>query len=254
MEDDLSLSGANTEQRVLVVIMNSMRDFRAIAEQGWYRIPVKRAPRQLAADYLAFYQTAAFPDERWSIRYYAPIKRFRIVSRKALLPEEADHPRAEDLYYKIELGPLAALPRPIPSAKLRRVTFIPTTLDRLLEAEDVCDLWEGRASAQKLWEALQDRGIEAERGYEICEGRVTYCVDLAIFCQKGNLAIDCVDPLVERESHPASWDEVLQEKGWSHLRFTPPHLSTLDDCVRVVETQMQALGGALAAWPADLEY
>jgi hypothetical protein len=57
-------------ERVLVVVMNSRRDWEIVRAQGWYRIPVKRAPRRVGADYLAFYFTGAFPeDQRHQVLY-----------------------------------------------------------------------------------------------------------------------------------------------------------------------------------------
>jgi hypothetical protein len=73
-----------------------------------------------------------------------------VTTRRQLLPDEADHPRANDCYYKLELGPLERLPRPIPSHRLRRITFIATTLDRLLNAQEINDLWMGGRNSLSL--------------------------------------------------------------------------------------------------------
>jgi len=129
------------DARVLIAVVPHPRDLEIARTQGWYRIPLNKAPAQLAADYLAFYQTAASGSERWSVRYYAPILRYRITTRRELLPHEASHPRANDRYYRLELGPLESLPLPIPSARLRRVTFIATTFGQMRRARDVRDLW-----------------------------------------------------------------------------------------------------------------
>jgi hypothetical protein len=132
----------------LVAVINNPRDMEIARTEGWYRIPVKHAPQRLGADYLAFYQTGAFGEgERWRVNFYAPVRRVRRVRRRDLLPDEPDHPRADDEYYKFELGPLARLPRPIPSRRLRRITFIPTTLKRLLSAQEINDLWLGHEVA-----------------------------------------------------------------------------------------------------------
>ena len=32
------------EDRVLVAVLNSPRDFERVSDEGWYRIPVKHAP------------------------------------------------------------------------------------------------------------------------------------------------------------------------------------------------------------------
>jgi UV DNA damage endonuclease len=154
--------------RVLVAVMNNPRDLQLAREQGWYRIPVRRAPRQVAADVLAFYQTAAFDEpERWTITHYAPIRKYRIVRRTELLPDEGDHPRADEEYYKVEIGSLQQLASPIPSRNLRRITFIPTTMDRLLGVGEINGLWMGSGLQERLW-AEQERlwaeygGLETE--------------------------------------------------------------------------------------------
>jgi hypothetical protein len=156
---------------VLVVIVNNQADWRRLAEDGWYRIPVKRAPPAMAAAYLAFYQTRAFGDEGLQIRCFAPIRRYTIVTRRELLPEQAEHPRAGERYYRVELGPLQALERPIRSRRLRRISFIPTTLRRLIEADEINDLWLGDDAEALLWELFPNAALKAERRLEIGEGK-----------------------------------------------------------------------------------
>ena len=109
---------------VLVAVVNNVADLQRAAAQGWYRIPQRRAPRRIGADYLAFYQTGAFKaqEEAQTVTYYAPTRRYQLLTRRELLPEEANHPRADDFYFRIELGPLQRLATPIPSATMRRVT------------------------------------------------------------------------------------------------------------------------------------
>jgi UV DNA damage endonuclease len=155
------IRGEDEPVRVLVAVMNNPRDLQIARDEGWYRIPLKRAPRQVAADYLAFYQTAAFEAERWAVNYIAPIRHYHIAQRRELLPDEADHPRAGDTYYKVEVGPLERLPSPVPSRRLRRITFIPTTLERLLAAEDVSDLWLGDMAEDALWDEFMGQADEA---------------------------------------------------------------------------------------------
>ncbi len=126
---------------VLVAVVTRPCDLEHARADGWYRVPIRRAPRGLAADYLAFYQTAAFGVERWAVRYVAPVHSVGLARRRELLPDEPLHPRADERYYRFALGPLWALPAPVPSRRLRRVTFIPTTFGQLLHASDVAELW-----------------------------------------------------------------------------------------------------------------
>lgn len=145
--------------RVLIAVVTRPHDLQIAREQGWYRIPIKRAPQHLAADYLAFYQTAAFEAERWSVRYYAPILRYRIATRRELLPQEAAHPRADERYYRLTLGAIETLPLPIPAARLRRITFIATTFGQLRRARDVRELWHPVEDDQSAGDGLWAAGI-----------------------------------------------------------------------------------------------
>ncbi len=228
---------------VLVVVMNNQRDWQIVQTARWYRIPLQRAPKQVAAAYLAFYQTAAFPEERWIIRSYASVESYRLVTRRELLPDEPDHPRADELYYRVALGPLRALPHPIPSRKLRRITFIPTTLQRLLAARDVSELWPAPAAATKLWYALQAAGLEAERDYEIREGRVAYTVDLALFCQRGGVGIACGE-----QGAAVARSSLTFAPNWSILRFGAAELADTAQCVRRICDQVAACGGLDPLW------
>jgi hypothetical protein len=129
------------DARVLVAVVTRPHDL-ALARSGrWYRIPVARAPRQMGADYLALYLTGAFGAERWSVRYYAPVLGYRLALRRELLPEEPDHPRAAERYYRLELGRLLPLTPPLPARRLRRVTFIATSWGHVRRAADVNELW-----------------------------------------------------------------------------------------------------------------
>ena len=249
--DEIELSSS---QRVLVAVMNDWRDFENARDEGWYRIPLKRAPRRVGADYLAFYQTKAFDDEKWAVNYYAPTRRYRLVTRAELLPEEADHPRAAEQYYKVEIGPVQRLSRPIPSKRLRRITFIPTTLERLLKAEEINDLWDRGSREDRLWGAFKREGIEAERQYEVEEGTVRhwnseqFVVDFAIFCQEGQVAVLCEgEPAGEgsrviRERQVSDYD--LAALGWTVLHFDRQQLSRdVPGCLAAVQEAASRCGG-----------
>ncbi|HNP86938.1 MAG TPA: hypothetical protein PKK78_12405 [Kouleothrix sp.] len=149
----------DTSARVLVAIVARLRDFAAVREEGWYRIPVARAPHALHAEYLAFYQTAAFGAERWAVRYYAAVRAVTIATRAQLLPDEAAHPRAAARYYRFALAAVQQLPLSLPSRRLRRISFIPTTFGQLLTARDVAELWRAPASSCPGWESVWGAGV-----------------------------------------------------------------------------------------------
>ena len=243
--DEIELSSS---QRVLVAVMNDPRDLEIARHEGWYRIPLKRAPRRVGADYLAFYQTKAFGGEKWAVNYYAPTRRYRLVTRAELLPEETDHPRASERYYKVEIGPLQRLPRPVPSKRLRRIAFIPTSLERLLRAEEINDLWDRGSREDRLWEAFKREGIEAERQYEVEEETVRHRLDFAIFCQEGQVAVICEEEpaggglRVIRERQVSDYD--LTAWGWTVLRFDRQQLSRdVPGCLAAVREAVSRCGG-----------
>ncbi len=154
---------------VLVVLINNQDDWRRVVQEGWYRIPLRRAPRPVAAAYLAFYQTRVFGADAFHVRYYARALRYQIRTRAEILPGEPAHPHAHELYYRIALGPMQELERPIPSRRLRRITFIPTTLGQLHEAAEINDLWRGEAADGVVQELFYGASVKARRHLEIGE-------------------------------------------------------------------------------------
>jgi len=250
------------ETPVLVAVMNNQRDLDIARQQGWYRIPAKHVPRRLGAEYLAFYQTQAFGEEGWAVNYYACVRRIHLAQRRSLLPEERDHPRADDWYYKIEIGALQRLPQPIPSQRLRRITFIPTTLARLLSAREINDLWLGSEEEECLWVAFKQNEIEVERRVFLREGEEAleaepqneaYLIDFAAPCQEGKVAILCASPgplgegsaLRER---PAAHYE-LAAAGWKVLQLTSQEIEdSLESCLTLVRKAIAREGGLLRAF------
>jgi hypothetical protein len=149
------------EDLVLVAVMNSPKDLEIARVLGWYRIPLASAPKTIRMDWLAFYQTGAFEQDKWVVRYVSRVLGYELVSRKELLYQQADHPRVDEPYFKIQLGEMQELTRPIPARRWRRITFIFTTGDRLLRASDVraLPLPSGKEQDQ-LWRMIRERESE----------------------------------------------------------------------------------------------
>ncbi|HEY47465.1 MAG: hypothetical protein AMJ88_09530 [Anaerolineae bacterium SM23_ 63] len=143
---------------ILVAVMTDPRDLEIARVLGWYRIPVASAPKTLRVDWIAFYLTSAFGDEKWSIRYLARVRGHELVRRRELLRDEPDHLRTDEPYFKIQLGPLVQLPMPIPSRRWRRLTFLYTTGGRLLGAHEIKDLRVSSSQTRDL--LLRERGTK----------------------------------------------------------------------------------------------
>ncbi len=220
----------NDDPTVLVVALNQPIDLARARAEGWYRIPLARAPRRIAADYLAFYQTGAFPpDDRWAVRWLAPVKAYHIVARSDLIPGEPQHPRASDLYYKITLGPLESLVQPVPSRRLRRITFIPTTLGRLQAAQEINDLWIKSSAQERLWTALKALEAEVERQYPIADDLPDCVVDFALPGADPVALIVIDEPPADNGAHALAEgmlpDYLLARHGWRTLYATCRELS-----------------------------
>jgi hypothetical protein len=147
---------------ILIAVMNNLRDFEIARLLGWYRIPLNSAPKVVAVDYLAFYQTAAFGDAKWCIQTIAPVQGYELTTRAELLKDEPDHPRANQAYYKIQIGPLVSLPEPILADGWRRITFFYTTGEYLLRARRLKELVVQSDERQLLWQALRERSHQNE--------------------------------------------------------------------------------------------
>ena len=226
---DVALEG-DEDERVLVVVVNNLRDFDIIRDEGWYRIPLKHAPDRVGAAYLAFYLTRVFGSERWSIPYIAPVLRYKLARRRDLLPEERDHPRADEWYYKVELGPLRRLPQPVPSRQFRRLTFIPTTLERLLNARDVTDLWLKDTLQEQLYKALVARDLPVQ--LSVAEGPASYTTGLYIPCVDGGVWVT-----EESEDVFPAMDEAV-------IRVSPQALvDDLEETVAHIVQRVQERGG-----------
>jgi hypothetical protein len=178
------------EDRVLVAYVPSPEDFDIVRRENWYRIPQRFAPKGLHAEYLAFYFGSKFGEEKWAIHYYARNAGHELARRRDLLPDQPDHPRADDIYYKVQLESLQRLAQPIVSLRWRRVTFIHTTWDRFQDATEINDLFiEGGPYVDRLYATLKERGIRAERDYRVAEESPEYVVALSVPTRDGRVDV-----------------------------------------------------------------
>ncbi len=142
---------------ILVAVINQTRDLEIARLLGWYRIPLRSAPKVVAVDYLAFYQPSSFGEAAGRIEFVAPVRGHGLTTRAELLKDEATHPRASEEYYKIELGGLERLSNPIVSEKWKRLTFLYTTGEYLRAAHTLNDLVVRTDERAVLWRSLRER-------------------------------------------------------------------------------------------------
>ncbi len=225
------------EASVLIAVMTHPADLETAQNEGWYRIPSRSAPKFFPPDYVAFYFTQAFKEQAFSIHYFAPVRGHELLTRRDLLPAEPDHPRANQQYYKLQLGPLVKREPPIISKTWRRITFILTNGRRFSNASEINELILGPKEHDILWRALKERKLHAERCYVIRDERGVYRVDLAVLCRTGAVGIVCGEkPAPKRSKQP----------GIPLLHFTPEQVVTsLSSCLEKISTEVTRLGGAI---------
>lgn len=114
-----------------------------IHSRRYYHVPVSAiAPSRAAVRYIAFYEPAGrFGTRTGHIREYAEVLRVS-PARRSELPGLTWPGRAgNDVpYYRFDLAPPVALPRPITNPDGQRVTFRFPRLDRLRRVDTVRDL------------------------------------------------------------------------------------------------------------------
>ena len=218
------------EDRVLVAVMNRPKDFEFAQREGWYRLPERRVTAGVYFEYVAFYFTAAFAEHKWAIRYYARRLGHELVTRRQLLPDEPDHPRAGERYYKVQLGPLQRREPPIVSLRWRRISFIHTTWDRFQAAEEINDLFiEGDQFVDRLYHALRDSGLSPERQFPVRESGAEYVAALALPCRDGVVTLDVEGGELGRAAH---------------LRFSAEAVAgDLEGCISAVQQAIGRRGG-----------
>lgn len=150
---------------ILVCLLPTPRDLEIARLLGWYRIPFRTAPKVVAVDYLAFYQPSAFGERGGQIEFVAQVRGHELTTRGELLKDEADHPHAKEEYYKVQIGRLEKLKEPIVADKWKRITFLYTTGEYLLNAKRLNDLVVDDDERQVLWRSLRERA-ENEQLYK----------------------------------------------------------------------------------------
>lgn len=219
---------------VLVALVRQPHDMELVRSEGWYRIPTKRAPQFLTqAHYLAFYLTRAFGEERWSVREYAPLRGHELARRRDLFPAEVDHPRADEAYFKLQLGPLIKLPRPILSRKGRRILFIWTSGAKFSSAVELDDLLGKSAADDLLWEGIKGAGISADRHVTVRDRQSRYRVDYWIPCARGDVALFLGD----------GSRKLPKSRKWQALQVSEQDvIDHRTDCVDQIKSLVRKLG------------
>lgn len=213
---------------VLVAILNKILDFAIARDRHWYRIPVSSAEKWLnkrwPPKWIAFYHTKVFGSLKYSVYYYARVLAIHRQYRWQLFPNEPQDKKSNRLYYQLILEPLRELPQPIISRRWRRIVFIPTTWDKLMQATEINDLYDDSPLEDRLWAEFKRLNIAAERQFFVQAKGKDYALDFALRCMSGKLDVETDGDLwhanPERSDIDNMRDNALKTAGWSVIRFT----------------------------------
>lgn len=229
----------------LVAVLRNDADLHRVIDERWYRIPDRVRGHQIAHDALdetsalAFYQTASIRTGLpGAIEVWGEIEERRVLPRRQIIPDEPYHPAADTAYHLIRLKHVERLERPVLSRRPRRITFIRTTRDRLLQAVDINDLIVGTRGEERLWASLRQHEPQIERRYYMRLGGMVMELDFALFRAGRGLGIICGESSVIGEEI----GDVAE--AWSVIRFSPARLDhDLDECLREIAAMAERMAG-----------
>lgn len=232
---------------VLVCVLKHKSDLTLLLREHWYRIPALHAPTKKFS-YLAFYEPARFGRQGKRIRYYARILGHELYPRKILLPQETNHPHAHTPYYRIRLGKIMRLPRPIVNALPRRVSFGFTTMRRLKTARSILDLYAIPDTETIIQRELARNKIKYKAQHHLTLDAKRYCLDFAIFCKQGPIAIECdnlkAHDIKSQRKKDALKTRHLRRRGWIVIRLREPEIMAHPGaCVLKIKKAVHKLGG-----------
>jgi hypothetical protein len=146
---------------MLVGVIPEPRDLEIARLLGWYRIPFRFAPKVVRVDYVAFYQPSSFGEgHSGRIETFAEVRGVELTTRADLIKDEPNHPRAGEQYYKIQIGPLQTLPKPIMAEVWKRITFLYTTGELFSKAGTIQDLVVRTEERKILWHSLREKASQ----------------------------------------------------------------------------------------------
>jgi len=152
---------------ILVCFIPTPRDLEIARVLGWYRIPLKFAPKVVRVDYLAFFQPTGFDERKIArIEAFAEVRGVELVTRREIIKDELHHPRADEEYFKIQIGSLQYLEQPIITEKWKRMTFLYTTGELFAKAKIINDLVVKTEERKTLWHSLREKAGRSEEYHQ----------------------------------------------------------------------------------------
>jgi very-short-patch-repair endonuclease len=235
---------------MLLAIFKYKYSLTYLQEDGWYHIPVDRAPKSFkSTKWLCFYQGKAFAKEAYRVQYYGEIEDYDVVPYRELFPNRFESEKSDWLYYKVYLKELKRLPEPILSFRPRRLSFVPTTWEKFESATQINDLFNDSPLEDILWQELKTLDMKAERQWMLPVKKQNYYLDFALFCNDGFIDIETDGDYWHIHKDRAARDNVrnnaMVPMGWDVLRFNGHqiHEEMQSYCIQEIQRSINKLDG-----------
>lgn len=207
------MANKTNDNNTLVALLKDPKDWQTVLNHGIYRIrgSLRYPPLMLKekrVQYLGFYLPASFGKQKFSVRHYAKVENISMAPRHECIPNEIPNAKSNDKYYKIDVAEPMALAEPIVSFRGRsHMVLIQTDEQRLLNAKEFNFLYKGSHLEEPMFNALIEHNIFPEREYPVHNrDQSAALLDFAIFCKKGNFAIE-----MDGRQHQATREAVLSD-------------------------------------------
>lgn len=229
-------------------MVRTRRDLEIILKLHWYRIPTRglSAPR---GRYLAPYLTRGCGSSGGGITFYAAIIGIDRLRRRQLLPEEGNHPRAGEWYWRLRLGPIHYLPHRIENLCRRRLTFAYTHRALLDQAREIGELFSIPPLELAMQNILKESGVVFSPQFTIMgKKKCRYRLDFSVSCRRGRLAIECDHGKWHQQPRQQARDKIrdryLRRQGWMILHFSEGDILAYPDKTRrLILSRIEELGG-----------
>lgn len=147
-----------------------------------------------------------------------------------------------DDYKRFEFKEIKKLAKPIRNIIPRRISFGFTSLKTLLSAKDILQLYSVLPTERIIMKALERLGIRPITEYTVSAQGRRYRLDLAIFCQNGQIAVECDNLKAHSTKTQIQKDKAknrfLKSVGWHVIRLKEKDIvGNLHDCTaRIIKT------------------
>lgn len=230
------MKSSTLQRDCLVAVVTSDADLARFVDGGLYRIPDRSIGRLLSHASLAqtkrvaLYQTGSITDGLPSVvELHGAVERVTIEQRRRIIPEEADHPSADESYHVVRVASVQRLEVPLMSHRPRRITFVRSTTERLLHARDINDLFIGTRAEEALWPSLRELGAERRCFMNVSDHVME--VDFAIVNNDRAIGIVCSDDDYVPDAPAGDWS-VMRFSNASIEGDLPGCLQQILDVIR----------------------